>query len=111
MGKINLVDSHKGVAWNGHLQWILDNRGVLAWLLFEGEQLVEYLNSYVAHRVEYKGAILAKGIPLEGFHEHLSAALLSQFSSHEKTTVTEEQRQEIMEFVQNLESNTVSVEV
>ncbi len=111
MSVITMIDPHKGVAWNEHLQWMLDHRGVIAWLLYEGEQLVEYLNSFVAHRVEYRGALMARGLTKAQIDEHLVSQLLNQFSSHDDKAVTAEQREEIMEFVEALEPATYEVEV
>ena len=111
MQKITLVNPHEGVAWNEHLRWLMGHRGSIAWAIYCGEQLVEYLNAFVAHRVQYKGTLMNSGMTLDEANLHLMSKLLQQFDSHHDNSVTQEQEEEILRFVSGLEPQTYEVEV
>jgi hypothetical protein len=109
--KINLVDSHTGVMWLRHLDWMAQHRGQLIWLIYEGEQLVEYLNSFVAHCVQLRGGIMTRdGLTSDEAELQIKDKLLSQFTQVE-SSLTAMQYQEIKDFIATLEPNTATVEV
>jgi hypothetical protein len=109
--KITLVDSHTGVMWLRHLNWMAQHRGQLLWLIFEGEQLVEYLNSFVAHAVQYRGLTMQRNKMTGAEAEfEIMTNLLDQFT-HNETTLEPQKLEEIMAFIETLEPNSVVVEV
>jgi hypothetical protein len=111
MGKVNLVNSHEGVLWNQHLTWMMQHRGNLIWMIYEGEELVDYLNSYVGHVVEYRAGIKQrKNMTTSEAEFDIMENLLSQFT-HQEIGLTFEQMLEIKEYVAEIEPNEVTVEV
>ena len=108
---ITLVNSHEGVMWLRHLNWMAEHRGELLWLIYEGEQLVEYLNSFVAHCVQYRGMITQKKkVSGEEAEFEIMTNLLQQFT-HKESKLSPERLETIMIYIATLEPNSVTVEV
>lgn len=112
MAIIQLIDPHKGVAWNKELRRLMHQYPKVAWMLFEGGDLINYLNSFVAHVVQYRSALTAKGMTPAQAEEELSSGILNQFSLDEgQRALTKEEHRQVMGFVEELEPKSYSVEV
>lgn len=111
MGVIRIVNPQRGVAWRARLQWMLKDKPQITWQLFLGDQLVEYLNAYVAHVVEYRGGLISKGIDKAEAELYIAERLLQDFSTIDITPLTADQEAEIMQMVDALEDKTYEVEL
>jgi hypothetical protein len=108
---VNLVNSHQGVLWNQHLNWMMQHRGNIIWMIFEADELVEYLNSFVAHCVEYRAGVRQrKKMTTQEAELDIMNNLLDQFT-HQEVGLSFEQMLEIKEYIQTLEENEITVEV
>lgn len=113
MVEITLQNPQNGVLWRKHLKWMIENLPTVTWLIFEGEQLVEYLNAFVAHCVEFRGNLMNKGKTEDEAEEMIAKELLSQFSidKEKQKPLTEEQIKEIYLMVETLPEKDYVVEI
>jgi hypothetical protein len=114
MGEIRLVDSHKGVAWNRQLDWMIANKPKVTWLLFQTEQLVSYLDMFVAHVVEFRaGIIMRTGKSKEEAEEHIALNVLPfELRKMDKgEPLSETQVLQIKDYVENLDPSETVLDV